>query len=333
MTRLRSGSLPLLLLFALAATFVVFPARAQHSGALGSFNVLKMDASTCAAAMGGTFAAVPDGGDAGAVFYPPALPNERSHNALSANYLNHLKGINAGFLAYGRSVEGVGTASAGVRFFSYGRLEGRDAQGYETDDFGASDVALTLGLSRELTERLRVGANVHAVYGSIESSSATALATDLGLAYRLAAQQLTLSASLSQWGAVLDPYAGDEGTELPMDLRLGVSKKLAHLPLRLSATGFNLLDLGQGPDGASSFDQVARHLALGAELTPIEVLALRVGYSHRRQEELATGDSRVDPAGLSAGFGLAISPVSVDYAFSSWSALGGLHQFGLRVQL
>jgi hypothetical protein len=323
---------PLLLLLCSALAAFAAPAHAQRGGALSSFNVLEMEASTRAAAMGGAFSAVPDG-DAGALFYNPALPNEQSHNALSAHYVNHLQGINAGFLAYSRRVEGVGAAGAGLRFFSYGELEGRDEQGYETGDFGASDMALTLGLSRALTERLRVGANVHAIYGSLEATGATALATDLGVVYRLAEQQFTMSASLNEWGWVADPYVGDDGTALPMDLRLGLSKKLAHLPLRLSATGFNLHDLGEGPDGASSFDQVMRHLALGAELTPVEVLALRVGYSHRRQEELATGDRRVDPAGLSAGFGITISPVSVDYAFSSWSALGGLHQFGLRVRV
>ena len=332
MARFRSVCSLLLLPAVLAAALTASPARAQRSGTLSSFNVLKMEASTRAAAMRGAFSAVPDG-DAGASFYHPALPNEQSHNALSVNYLNHLKGINAGFMAYSRHFEGVGTASAGLRFFSYGELEGRDEQGYETNGFGASDVALTLGLARALTERIHVGANVHALYGSIGPPSATALATDLGLLYHLAEQQLAVSASLNELGWVPDPYYNDDGTNLPMDLRLGVSKELAHLPLRLSAMGFNLHDLGQGPDGASSFDKVMRHLALGAELKPVSALALRVGYGHRRQEELATGDSRIDPAGLSAGFGLTIDRFSVDYAFSSWSAIGGLHQFGVRARL
>ena len=331
MSRLRLTAFAALLGL-LAAT----PAHGQRGGALSSFPLLQMEASARAAAMGGAFSAVYDG-DAGALFYHPALPNEEAHNTVSVSYLNHLADLNAGFLSYSRRVEGLGTASAGLRFFSYGGFSGYDEDANKTGDFGASDVALTLGLARALTKRIRYGMNVHVVHGSIESVSATALATDVGLLYHSPEQQLTVSASVNNLGRALDRYyatpdSAAAGTHLPPDLRLGLSKKLAHLPLRLSVTGFDLQAPGRGPEGASSFDRVMRHLALGAELTPVGVLALRVGYGHRRQE-LASGDRRVDPAGLSAGFGLSIRRISVDYAFRSWSAIGGLHQFGLRAQL
>jgi hypothetical protein len=317
------------------------PARAQRSGGPTSFPLLSMDASTRGAAMGGALSAVYDGTDASGLFYHPALPSERTHNAVAASYLNYLADLNGGFLSYNRHLgEGLGTASAGLRFFSYGDLDGRDAQGFETDDFGASQVALTLGMARPLTERVRYGANVHLVYSSIASASATALAVDLGALYHWPEQQFTVSASVNTLGGVLDGYyaatpdSAAYGTRLPADLRLGVSKRLAHLPLRLSVTGFGLQAPGEGaPEGASSLDQVMRHLALGAELKPVDALALRVGYGHRRQLELARPGRRVDPAGLSAGFGLSIRRISVDYAFSSWSVLGGLHQFGLRARL
>jgi hypothetical protein len=333
MLRARSAVTLLLL-----AVLVASPARGQRGSAPSSFPLLEMDASTRGAAMGGALSAVYDGADASTLFYHPALPSERTHNTVAASYLNHLADLNAGFLSYSRRLGSVGTASAGLRFFSYGDIEGRDAQGFETSDFGASQVAVTLGLARGLSGsirggRVRYGANVHVVHGSIENAGATALAADLGALYHLPAQQLTVSASINNLGGAPDDYYGNS-TALPADLRLGVSKRLAHLPLRLSVTGFDLQAPGEGgPDGASSFEQVMRHLALGAELEPVDALALRVGYGYRRHQELAQSDRRVDPAGLSAGFGLSIQRISVDYAFSSWSVLGGLHQFGLRARL
>ena len=327
MAPLRTASLTLLL-----ALFAAAPAAGQRGGALSSFPLLQLEASARGAAMSGAFSAVYDG-DAGALFYHPALPHEATHNAVSASYLNHLADLNAGFLAYSRQYEGLGTASAGLRFMSYGAFDGRDEQGNETGSFGASDVALTLGLARALSKRVRYGASLHLIHGVLEEARATALAADLGVLYHLPASQLTVSASVHHLGTTLDGYY-QEGTKLPVDLRLGVSKQLAHLPLRIAASGFNLHDPGQGPGGGSSFEQVMRHLAVGAELEPVEALALRLGYSHRRHQELqGDGSGRVDPAGLSAGFGLTVHGLSVDYAFSSWSTLGGLHQFGLRAQL
>jgi hypothetical protein len=33
------------------------------------------------------------------------------------------------------------------------------------------------------------------------------------------------------------------------------------------------------------------------------------------------------------GFGVTVSGLTVDYAYNSWSSLGGLHQFSLRAGL
>lgn len=326
----RSSAL-LLALALIGAALASTPARAQSGGDLSAFPLLRLDASARAAALGGAFAATYDG-DASALFYHPALANEQSHNAVSASYLNHLSDLNAGFLAYSRSFDGIGTASGGLRFLSYGEFDGRDAQGNPTGDFGASQVALTLGLARALSDRIRYGANVHLVYGAIEEAGATALGADLGVLYHLPAQQLTVSASVNNLGAALDKYY-QRDVDLPVDLRLAVSKRLRYLPLRLSVSGYNLHDFSQGPGGGNSFDEVMRHLAIGGELQPVDALALRLGYSHRRHQELRSGDDRFDPAGLSAGFGLTVRSITVDYAFSSWSEAGGLHQFGLRTVL
>jgi hypothetical protein len=67
-------------------------------------------------------------------------------------------------------------------------------------------------------------------------------------------------------------------------------------------------------------------LALGKALTA------RLGYHPRRGAALRTG-GRLDLAGVSAGFGISLKRVGVDYAYTGWSAFGGLHQFGIRTRL
>lgn len=308
-----------------------FPAMAQPGASLSSFPLLRFDASARTAALGGAYTAVADG-DVNAMFYNPAIPGPVTSRIPSLSYLNHLAGIDAGTLAYSHTDRELGTTvSGGLRFVHWGTIQRRNERGERTGTFSAGDAALTLGAARALGPRVRYGANVHLLHAQLESVQATALATDLGVLYRMPAQQLALGASLRHLGVPLDEFAKKEPT-LPLDLQLGVSKRLAHLPLLLSLTAYNLNEIGTGVEGGSTLDHVLGHLTFGGELRLGEVLRLRLGYNHRRSRDTAFAD-RFDLGGLAGGFGLAVGGIAVDYAYSSWSELGGLHQFTVRADL
>jgi len=305
------------------------PAAAQPGGSLSSFQLLRFDASARSAALGGAYTAVADG-DVNALFYNPAAPGPSTSRIPSLSYLNHLAGIDAGTLAYSQTVEDGGTTlSGGLRFVQWGGdLQRRDERGERTGTFSAGDVALTLGAARTMGPRLQYGANVHLLYSQIDNVQATALATDLGVLYRLPTQQLTVGASLRHLGTSL---GGFEAT-LPIDLQFGLSKELAHLPLLFSLTAYDLTEIGTGVEGGSTLDHALGHLTFGGELRLGEALRLRLGYNHRRSRDLALAD-RFDLGGLGGGFGVAVRGIVVDYAYNSWSKLGGLHQFTLRADL
>jgi hypothetical protein len=290
---------------------------------------LRFDASARTAALGGAYTAVADG-DVNALFYNPAIPGPSTSRIPSLSYLNHLSGIDAGTLAYSQTVQDWGTTlSGGLRFVQWGGdIQRRNERGERTGTFSAGDVALTLGAARAMGARLQYGANVHLLYSQIDNVQATALATDLGVLYRLPAQQLTVGASLRHLGASLGGFE----TSLPLDLQLGVSKRLAHLPLLLSVTAYDLNKIGTGVEGGSTLDHALGHLTFGGELQLGDVLRLRAGYNHRRSRDLALAD-RFDLGGLGGGFGIVVSGITVDYAYNSWSKLGGLHQFTVRADL
>jgi len=306
-----------------------FTAQAQP-GDLSGFSFLRLEPSARAAALGGAFTAV-YGDDVNTLFYNPALLNPQMHGALAVSYLNHLSDLNAGFIAYSRDYAGLGTFGVGLRFLSYGDLERANEQGERLGSFSASDVALTIGGARPYGERLRYGANVHLAYASIDSFNASALALDLGVLYLLEASNFAFSASVNNLGVTLSSL-GNTRDDLPVDLRLGLTKRLTHLPLLLSVTGYNLHDLGDTPADATVIDNVLRHVALGGEFQFSQAFNLRVGYNHQRHEALQM-KSRLDFAGLGFGIGLKITRVRVDYAFNSWSSIGGLHQFTLQTAL
>ncbi len=299
-------------------------------GPLTGFPFLRIEPSARAAALGGSFSAV-YGEDVNALFYNPALLNETMHGAVALSYLNHLSDVSAGFLAYGRHIEGLGALGIGVRYLGWGSLQGADEAGQETRTFGASDVALTVGLGRAYGDRIRYGVNAHIVYSSIESYSASALAADVGVLYYLEGPQLGLSASVNTFGAVLDSY-GETKDELPLDVRIGLSKRLRHLPLLLTMTAYNLNDPGSAAGASEGASRALQFLTFGAEFQFSEAFQVRLGYNHRRHEALKVRN-RLDVAGLSAGFGLKISRVRFDYAFNTWSSSGGLHQITVGTKL
>lgn len=302
------------------------PALAQP-GPATTFSFLRLEPSARAASLGGAYAAV-YGDDVNALFYNPALLNEEMHRALSISYVNHLAGVNAGFVAHARHLEGVGTVGAGLRYVSWGRMDGYDEMGNETDAFSANDAALTASFARTDDERIRYGANVHAVLSSVGSYGASALAADVGVAYHSPDHHLTLSASANNVGVVLDAL-GTSGEDLPVDLRVGLSKRLRYVPLLVTITGYNLHRVGAEPAGGSAVGDALRHLAFGGEFQFSESFNVRFGYNHRRHQDLKM-KSRLDMAGLGLGFGIKVTSFRFDYAYNSWSTLGGLHQFTLR---
>jgi hypothetical protein len=305
---------------------------AQPGASLSSFPLLRFDASARTAALGGAYTAVADG-DVNAMFYNPAIPGPVTSRIPSLSYLNHLAGIDAGTLAYSHAAQRLGTTvSGGLRFVHWGgAIQQRNERGERTGTFSAGDVALTLGAARALGPRMRYGANVHLLHAQLESVQATAVAADLGVLYRVPAHRLALGASLRHLGFSIDEFAKKDPT-LPLDLQLGVSKRLAHLPLLLSLTAYDLNEIGTGVEGGSTLDHVLGHLTFGGELRLGEALRLRLGYNHRRSRDTAIADQS-DLGGLGGGFGLVVGGVAVDYAYNSWSELGGLHQFTLRADL
>lgn len=302
------------------------PSTAQPSTS-GAFSLLRLDASARAAALGGAFVAVDDG-DATGLFYNPALLRPAAHRRISMTYLNHIGDLNAGFLAGVLHREGLGTLGAGLRFLSWGQIDGANEVGERTGSFGAGELVLTAGLSRAWGTRWRYGANVHVLYSYIEAAEAVALAADLGLRYYLPAPQITIAATVNHLGRAVDSF-GPSRNEVPLDVRLGISKQLRYLPLLLSVTAYNLHEAEDGVRGGSSIDHVLAHLALGGELQLTDAFAVRASYNHRRSEDLAL-QNRLDPAGLAAGFGLRLGRLGIDYAYHSWSSYGGLHWLTLR---
>lgn len=314
---------------ALVTTLLCAASAAAQPGPAGVFSFLRLEPTARAAALSGSFGALATE-DPAALFYNPAVLSGDTHRMLSLSYLNHLSDLNAGFVAYGQTISGF-DAAVGVRYLGWGEMPETDEFAQETGTFGASNLALTVSASRAQGPALRVGASLHAILATVADARASALAADVGVIYARPESSLMLGVSVHNLGVTLSSL-GATRDELPLDVRVGVSKRLQYLPLLVSVTGYNLHDPGAGTEGRTGAQQVLGHLAFGGELQFSPAFQVRAGFNPRRNHELKTRD-RLDTAGLSLGFGLRVRRYRVDYAFASWSGNGGLHQFSLRTPL
>lgn len=303
-------------------------AAAQIDGS--AFQAVQLDPSARHAALGG-MNPVLSGRGAGSLFINPALLVSDDHGSVDVSYLNHVSDLNAGWASYSRHVERIGTVAGGIRYLSYGDFERADESGNRLGSFSASDVAVTAGLARSFGERLRYGGAVSLLRSAIDAEGATAVALDAGVRYRADASRMTFAASVHNLGVTASSI-GTRDDSLPLDVRLGISRRLEHLPLLLSIGAYRLDDLDGGPDDASTIENILYHANLSAEFQFSDSFQVRFGYSQRRHDELKI-KTRLDLAGFSTGLGIMISRVAVDYAFNSWSSLGGLHRFTVRTRI
>ncbi len=293
------------------------------------FSVVRLEPSARIAALAGAATAIGQD-DPSATFLNPALIGMDMERMLSVSYQNHLADINAAFLSYVGGVGKLGTAMGGIRYLSYGSFPRADGNGFQDGTtFTAYESVITLGLARRHGERLSYGVSFNGFLSGIDGQTASAVAADAGVYYYMDGQSTGLSASIHNVGRVVSSV-GQQSDDLPFDLRLGAAKRLTHLPLMITVMGYNLHDWGGANDSFAS--QVLKHLAFGGEFYLGTALRLRIGYNHRRHEELKT-DSRLDLAGVGLGFGIEVTRFRFDYAYSDWSALGGVHNLTVQTKL
>jgi len=287
-----------------------------------TFNFLRSDVGARAAALAGAFYCITD--DPTVVFYNPGGIATLTTTRGSAGFFKELLDVNSGHLAFGTTIEDVGTVAAGVQFTHYGTFTQMDESGNITGSFSASDIALTLGYGMELEGALSLGGAVKFVYSSIAGYNSTALAVDAGALYRVPDTRLTLALSVRNLGAQLDSYIGST-EDLPLDVAFGVSIVPKGLPLLLNAGVHRLADK------TDTFGERFRAFMVGGEFTVSKVFLLRVGYDNARRSDMKVG-STSGLAGFSVGLGVRAGTYRLDYSLNSLGTIGNLHRITINAE-
>lgn len=284
-----------------------------------TYEFLKLDMSPRAAAMGGSFVANND--DPDVIFHNPAGLSMLENNPVSFSFVKHLIDINLASVSFSTEFNDLGRFGGAIKYINYGTFDEADEFGNRTGEFGAGELALIVGYANLLDANFYYGANLKFIYSSIADRSSNAIAADIGLHYTIPEQFLNFGFSILNLGTQVSSYYNLK-EELPLDITIGVSKRLERIPVRLS------LDFHRLNQDRENFTQRFKAFTIGTEINLSKVLTLRLGYDNERRSDLKIGTT-AGIAGFNIGLGAKISEYNFNYGYSSLGLVGALHRVGI----
>jgi len=330
--------------------YLVFFSYSFVSGQIGGeavYQFLNLETYAKNAALGGKIVSDYQN-DPIAGLFNPAATNVTMDNNYSANFVNYLADITYGSVATAFQIRRTQKMiHVGIIYANYGSFDGFDLVGNATGTFRASETAISAGYATPIPNSdFHFGGNLKVISSQFENYNSFGIAGDLGLMYRKETSNLVVGLSVRNIGAQLTTYDGTN-EDLPLEVNLGVSKTLENAPLKWYLTLQNLQrwdlafsnsnrnseDLLGGEeeiDDPGFFNNVLRHVNLGAEFFPKKAFNIRVGYNFRRAEELKIIDQRTF-AGFSAGFALRIRKLKFNYSYVRFNSAGASSLFGIHL--
>lgn len=199
--------------------------------------------------------------------------------------------------------------SGGIEYLGYGDLEGRDEEGFEVGDYGASAFAAQLGFAWA-PGLVHWAVNARFASQTIDDATAVAFLGDAAAGVRLN-RYFAFAATFTNFGYVTSYESGHEVP--PTALQAGVSWTLPSI--------LSIFDLTLSSDLYRRSDSDIQGL-FGAELAYKKILVLRAGYAIREDTE----------DGVSAGLGLRFGRINAEYAYATNPTLDGNHHISIGLR-
>lgn len=294
--------------FAIVMLLSVLDIRAQESQTV--YNFLRLPVSAHVAALGGDNITLAED-DATLIFHNPALINNVTDRTVNLNMMTYMEGATTGSASFVRAIGERGTWGVTGQFMSYGTMKETTATGEQTGEFSAKDIAVGGSFAYALSERFTGGITAKFVASYIGQYNSIGAAVDLGLNYYHSESELSVSAVARNLGGQMSAYE-DDFERMPLDLQVGVTKRLLRSPLRLSASLVRLNDWEYG---------LGKHLVVGADLILSPQFYVAVGYNALRAAEMKIEESdgaSAHGAGLSIGGGLQLQRLKLHVAYAKY---------------
>lgn len=288
-----------------------------ESGTSG-FSFLNIPVGARATAMGQAFTSVPN--DVQGLAYNPACLATLAASQVSFQHLTYVEEVTQEAVSYGHAGRQEGFSWGG--FANYLRVGSIPrtvstllpaGDGFtESGTFSTYDMALGLTGAAPVTEDLVFGSTLKVLRESLVDAASNGAAIDVGAIYQ-ANDERSWNLGLALLNLGTASRFADAAVKLPATVRAGVSGQ----PF---AQWLFSADYVRRQDTKGEFD-------VGAEITPVRMLSLRVGYRYAiTRPDLGTLSD------FSGGFGIRLKSCSIDYAFVPLGDLGLTHRVSLNIR-
>lgn len=295
-------------IFVVIAVLFAIMAQAQESQEVYSF--LRLPVSAHVAALGGDNISITDD-DPTLIFHNPALIAYVTDKSLNLNYMTYMEGCKTASASFVKSWKERSTWGVSAQYMDYGKMKQTTAENIDQGDFSAKDIALAGTFTYLLGNKFSGGITARFVSSTIGSYSSAAVAVDLGANYLNEETGWSVSAVAKNLGGQIKAY-DDDFERIPLDLQVGVTKRLIGSPLRLSATLSRL----------NNWDQsFIKHLAIGGDLLLGSQFYVSAGYNFRRSSEMRINDGEAESsygAGFSLGGGIHLQRFKLNVGYAKY---------------
>jgi len=316
----------------------------QTLGGQAVYNFLKLPATPMLTAAGGVNVSYAPS-EVGMSANQPAL----LHAALSSQLNVSFNGLPGGIKGYSLTGalhrESLNTTFGGhIYFVNYGSQPQTDAAGNTLGEFRPVDYVVQLSAARIYLEKWRYGASLKLIRSSYGVYSSTGIALDLGVHYSDTAKKFSAGMLFRNMGAQLKTYAG-EGEDLPFDVQVGLTKRLAKAPLGFSLSAqqlhhFDILyndtvfnNANEQKVSTGFFNKLVNHFVVATHIYAGQHLEATVGYNRLRRSELNIGSAGNGLNGFSIGLRATFLKFQVLYARAHYQKNVAYNQIGITLHM
>lgn len=330
----------LFLIIAFAAAGTIF---AQTKTGTTVANFLTIPVGPRASAMGSAFSAVAD--DATSAYWNAAGLSRLTRPEFTASTAEWLVGTRLNWFGVAFKFDDDNAIGVSINQLDYGEEEITTPQqpNGTGQNWSASDLAVSLSYSRNLTDRFSVGGTLKYITTNVWNESASAFALDVGLLFYTQLEGLRLGMNISNFGTEMKL----DGKDLlqPIDIDPSNTGNNSNISGQLLTDQWALplvFTVGLGYDILNNVDwKVTTALDAiipnnqttygnaGLEVTWNRLISLRGGYNSIAKEDAEEGLT----AGVGVQYDFGNFFVKFDYSYNDFGRFDAIQRFALSVGL
>ncbi|MGZ5190161.1 MAG: type IX secretion system protein PorQ, partial [Flavisolibacter sp.] len=316
----------------------------QTLGGNAVYNFLKLPSTPMLTAAGGVNISYKTN-EVGLSANNPSLMDASLHSQVNASFNYFPGGIKTYSLTGAYHHENSNTSLGGhIYFLDYGNIMQTDAAGNISGEFRPVDFVLQVSVAKQYMEKWNFGFTLKFINSSYQQYASSAIAVDAGIHYTDSAKQFYASFVAKNMGVQLKTYA-EEPEDLPFDMQIGITKKLAKAPFGFSLTAqqlhhFDILyndttfnNENSFTSSSGFFQKLFNHFVLATHIYIGNHLEATLGYNQLRRSELNIQSATNGLNGFSMGLRVKFSKIQVLYSLSSYQKNVTYNHLGINFQM